>query len=166
MDFQLNTPRLILREFSTQDANHFYDLNSNPEVIKYTGDPPFVNIEEAQKFLSNYKDYESNGFGRWAVIEKQTGQFVGWCGLKYHSEGYVDLGFRFFQHHWGKGFATESAQACIQYAKSELNLKRLIGRVVPENKVSINVLEKLGFTFYKIGECHHIKNTRYYKLDL
>ena len=66
------TPRLILREFALDDAKSMWELNSDPEVIKYTGDPPFETIEKAREFLLNYKDYEKNGFGRWAVITKAS----------------------------------------------------------------------------------------------
>lgn len=166
MDFILETERLLLREFSIQDAESFYQLNLNPEVIKYTGDPPFESIQDAKTFLEHYDAYSKTGYGRWAVIHKETNTFLGWCGLKYHKEGYVDLGFRFFQNQWGKGYATESAKACIEYATSSLKMNELIGRVMPENKASIRVLEKLGFTFYKTGECNGISQALYYKLNL
>lgn len=166
MAFKLETPRLILRELTVNDANSFYQLNLNPEVIKYTGDPPFASVEESKEFLLHYKEYQNHGFGRWAVITKENNQFIGWCGLKYHKEGYVDLGFRFFQDKWGKGYATESAKACINYAQSSLNLPELIGRVMPSNIASVRVLEKLGFTFFKTGACNGVENALYYKLKL
>lgn len=166
MAFKLETPRLILRELTVNDANSFYQLNLNPEVIKYTGDPPFTSVEESKEFLLDYKEYQNHGFGRWAVITKENNQFIGWCGLKYHKEGYVDLGFRFFQDKWGKGYATESAKACINYAQSSLNLPELIGRVMPSNIASVRVLEKLGFTFFKTGACNGVENALYYKLKL
>lgn len=166
MAFKLETPRLILREFSIKDAQGLYQLNLNPEVIRYTGDPPFTSVEEAKHFVEQYDAYKKNGFGRWTVIEKKSGQFIGWCGLKYHQEGYVDLGFRFLQEKWGNGFATESSKACIKYATLELNLKQLIGRVLPDNKASIRVLEKLGFTYLKSDSCNGMQNARYYELNL
>ena len=68
----IETPRLILREFELDDAFDIYKLNADPEVIRYTGDPPFETVESARDFLNNYKDYENNGFGRWAVIKKDS----------------------------------------------------------------------------------------------
>lgn len=162
MGFKLETQRLFIRELTINDGQHFYDLNSNPNVLKYTGDKAFSSIEESREFLKNYNEYLLNGFGRWAVIEKQSGQFIGWCGLKKHQEGYIDLGYRFFENFWGKGYATESAFACIKYAKNKLKIKSLIGRVDPENKASIKVLEKLGFVYLKKGECNGINNALYY----
>ncbi len=166
MAFQLETSRLTLREFSINDADDLYQLNLNPEVIKYTGDPPFKSLAEAKQFVSDYNAYRKTGYGRWAVIEKSTNKFIGWCGLKYHPEGYIDLGFRFFQETWGNGFATESSQVCIQYAKTKLNLQYLIGRVLPENRASIRVLEKLGFVYLKSDTCKGMQNALYYKLEL
>ena len=69
------TDRLILREFSSKDATHFYLLNLNTNVIKYTGDIAFSNVEEAKIFLDNYREYSLYHMGRWAVIEKSTNNF-------------------------------------------------------------------------------------------
>ncbi|MEZ4687860.1 MAG: GNAT family N-acetyltransferase [Bacteroidia bacterium] len=72
----------------------FYELNADPEVIRYTGDPPFGSVEEARKFIEEYDAYAKHGIGRWAVIEEEMGDFIGFCGLKKHDDGEVDLGYR------------------------------------------------------------------------
>ncbi len=142
------TERLLLRELAPDDAKDFYNLNLNPSVIKYTGDKAFQNIDEAKEFLENYQDYRLNGYGRWAVISKDNNEFLGWCGLKYSSStNETDIGFRFFEHYWNKGFATESARACIDYGFEKLNLNRIVGRAMLENKASVNVLEKIGLQY-------------------
>ena len=146
----LETSRLILRELDSKDAKNFYDLNSNPNVIKYTGNSAFKNVEEAKEFLENYTDYKFNGYGRWAVILKTTDKFIGWCGLKIDElENETDIGFRFFEEEWNKGYATESAIACIHYGFEKLKLKRIIGRAMKENVGSIKVLEKIGLEYEK-----------------
>lgn len=146
----LKTERLLLRELNPDDAENFYKLNLNPNVIKYTGNSAFIDIDEVKKFLENYQDYKLNGFGRWAVIEKSTNEFLGWCGLKYNQNlDETDIGFRFFEEHWNKGFATESAKACIDYGFKNLNLKTIVGRAMLENIASIKVLEKIGLSFEK-----------------
>lgn len=147
----LETSRLILRELDSKDAKNFYDLNSNPNVIKYTGNSAFKNVEEAKEFLENYTDYKFNGYGRWAVILKTTDKFIGWCGLKFDElENETDIGFRFFEEEWNKGYATESAIACIHYGFEKLKLKRIIGRAMKENVGSIKVLEKIGLEYEKM----------------
>ncbi len=146
----LETDRLLLRELNTKDSVNFYQLNLNPEVIKYTGDKSFQNIKQAENFLKTYKDYKINGFGRWAVIEKSSGEFLGWCGLKYDkSLNETDIGFRFFEKYWNKGFATESAKACIIYGFEKLKIKTIIGRAMKDNIASIKVLEKIGLKYEK-----------------
>ncbi|MEO0046211.1 MAG: hypothetical protein RL705_1402 [Bacteroidota bacterium] len=144
----IETKRCYLRELTVADAQHFYDLNADAEVIKYTGDKAFGNVMEAKSFLENYNQYELNGYGRWAVIEKYNNEFIGWCGLKYSPNlNEVDLGFRFFKKYWNLGYATETAKACIEYGFHQLQLTKIVGRAMELNVASVKVLEKTGMTF-------------------
>ena len=144
----LKTKRLTLREFELSDANSLYELNSDPEVIKYTGDPPFKNKVEAKEFILNYNHYKKYGFGRWVVILNSTNEFIGWSGIKFTEEkDELDLGFRFFRKYWGNSYASESAAACVDYAFNTLNINKLYGRAMKENKASISVLEKIGMKY-------------------
>jgi ribosomal-protein-alanine N-acetyltransferase len=144
----LETERCYLREFLVDDAQNFYDLNSDPEVVKYTGDKPFSNVSEAKSFLENYHQYQLHGYGRWAVIDKGTGDYLGWCGLKYSPDlDEVDLGFRFFRNYWNQGLATETAKACIGYGFNELKLDKIVGRAMEANIGSVKVLERIGMKF-------------------
>lgn len=164
MNSIIETERLLLREFCQTDASGLFELNSDPEVVRHTGDLPFSSISDAGDFIKAYNDYKKNGFGRWAVVVKDSDKFVGWCGLKLNEEAFVDIGFRFFQNEWGKGYATESALACLNYGFKHLNMDEIIGRASFENKASIRVLEKLGMTFWKTDDCKGIENSVYYKL--
>lgn len=144
----LETERTILRNLTINDAEDFYALNLDKEVLKYTGDQPFENIEKAKNFLINYDQYQNYGVGRLAVIEKATSKFIGWCGLKYNSKkDEYDIGFRFFRAYWNKGFATETAKRCLDYGFKDLGIQRIVGRAMKENTSSIKVLEKNGMTF-------------------
>jgi len=160
----LETDRLILREFNKIDALHLYTLNMDPLVIKHTGDSPFESIIDSLNFLKNYTDYQKNGFGRWAVISKDSKRFLGWCGLKLNEEGLVDIGFRFFRKEWNKGYATESAEASLAYGFNTLRIPTIIGRASIDNKASIRVLEKLRMNFWKYGSCQGIEDSIYYKM--
>lgn len=159
----IETDRIFLRKFELNDAQKMWELNSDPEVMRYTGDPPFESVDTALEFLKSYQEYEKSGFGRWAVINKKENNFVGWCGLKQHDR-YVDIGFRFFKAEWGKGYASESALACTHYAFNALNLEELVGRVASENKASVRVLEKLHMQFWKSDTCKGIDGALYYKV--
>jgi [ribosomal protein S5]-alanine N-acetyltransferase len=150
----LETTRLFLRELTPDDAQVCYDLNSDPEVIRYTGDSSFADVAEAHRFLSNYDQYRKYGIGRWGVIVKSTGKFIGWCGLKYSADvDEYDIGFRFFRDQWNKGYATESASACIRYGFDTLRLTMIVGRAMKVNTPSINVLKKIGLTYWKDDAC-------------
>lgn len=150
------TKRLLLREITPHDAEQAYLLNLDPEVIRYTGDESFKSIEEARIFLEKYDSYIKYGFGRWGVIDKNTNEFLGWCGLKYDSKtNEHDIGFRFFKKYWGKGYATESAQACLDLGFNKFNMPFIVGRAAKENLASIHVLKKIGLTYLRDDMCHH-----------
>ena len=159
------TERLILRELRQEDAEHFFELNNDPEVLKFTGDVAFDSIEEARIFIKNYSEYTKNGFGRWAVIRKDDHEFLGWCGLKLNEEGYVDIGFRFFRKYWGNGYASEAAFETIELGFEQFGLDEIIGRTAKENIGSVRILEKLGMTFFKEDECHGIVDAMYYRIS-
>ena len=164
MDGVIQTQRLIIRELALTDAKAFYQLNSDLDVLKYTGDLPFESIDHARDFLKNYTAYKQYGYGRWAVVLKDSNRFIGWCGLKYNEDNLVDLGFRFFKSFWSKGYATESALACLHYGFNDLGIHEIIGRSATDNKASIRVLEKLGMLFWKHHPCKGINDAVYYKI--
>lgn len=148
----IETERLILRPFIQEDAPDFYALNNDPEVVKYTGDAAFPDVEAARVFLQQYRQYELYGMGRLAVLLKSTGEYLGWSGLKYMPEtDEVDIGYRFFRRHWGQGYATESSRASMEFGFKQLGLERLVARSMEENLASIHVIQKLGLRFVKKG---------------
>lgn len=157
MNIKLETERLYLREFTIDDAQLLIDLNSDIEVTRYTGDGPVKDLEEAKGILTEiiFPQYKNN-IGRWAVHLKSSNEFIGWCGLKHIAEeNEIDLGYRFFKTHWGKGYATESAKAVLEYGVSQLKLKNIIARAAKENTASIHVIKKLGMTYLKDDRCAH-----------
>jgi RimJ/RimL family protein N-acetyltransferase len=148
----IETNRLLLRTFTEDDAPLLYELNLDPEVIRYTLDP-LTGVEHAKKVLVEVilPQYALYNHGRWAVHVKEDLQFIGWSGLKYVAEREeIDLGYRFGQKFWGKGYATESAYACLRYGFDKLNMQRIVGHALVENLGSIRVLEKCGMQY--VGE--------------
>ena len=153
MSFKLETERLYLREIIPDDDRFAYELNLDEEVIRYTGDGHFENMEEARAFLEKYDHYQKYGFGRWAVVRKSDNEILGWCGLKYTEDlDEHDIGFRFFKKHWNSGYATESAAACLKIGFEKFGMKTIVGRARVENVASVRVLEKLGLTYSKSYE--------------
>ncbi|MEZ4804076.1 MAG: GNAT family N-acetyltransferase [Bacteroidia bacterium] len=164
MKIIIETERLFLREMTEVDAENAYLLNSEFDVIKYTGDEAFSSVEEARTFLRSYPDYKLHGYGRWAVIRKEDSRFLGWCGIKYSPHiNEHDIGFRFMKAYWNKGYASEAALACLNYGIKSLNLKTIVGNVRVENKASIQVLKKIGLSY--VGEFIE-QNTLHYKFKI
>ena len=146
---RLQTERLRLRLFTLADVQIMFELNSDPEVIKYAEATPARDLQEARQRLEQgpLADYEKYGYGRFAVELKETGKVIGFCGIKYLPE--IDLpevGYRYFKEYWGRGIGTEAARVCVDFARDDLKIKKLIALIVPENTGSIKVAEKLGMS--------------------
>ncbi|NME69484.1 GNAT family N-acetyltransferase [Flammeovirga aprica] len=157
----ISTKRLFLKRFSIEDALPFYTMNLDKEVMQFTGDTPFESTEEAKAFIENYDHYKKYEYGRWSVFLKDSEEYIGFCGLKFSEEkNEVDIGFRFMKKHWNKGYATESALGCFEYAK-EHGIKKVVARAHQDNTASVNVIQKLGMTFSHFFEEHKEKWIQY-----
>jgi RimJ/RimL family protein N-acetyltransferase len=160
----LETERLILREYTEDDAPAFFRLNSDPEVMRYVPDKPMTSVDQAREILINHPiaDYAEHGFGRLACLLKESGEHIGFCGLKYLKEiEDIDLGFRFVPSQWGKGLATEAGVPSIRYGFEELELDHIIGLAEPDNRASIRVLEKVGMKFTGVVRLFDMNMRRY-----
>lgn len=149
MNVLIETSRLLIRTFTINDAGLIYELNKNPEVTRYTGDP-ITSIEHAAEVLEKtiLPQYALYNHGRWAVHIKQDLTFIGWCGLKFRPErNEVDLGYRFLPAYWGTGYATEAAFATLKYGFEQLHLPRIFAAAELGNKDSWRVLEKCGMQY-------------------
>jgi RimJ/RimL family protein N-acetyltransferase len=155
MDFLFESSRLYFREFDENDIQLLYELNSNPNVIKYVHEPA-PTIENITLILHNniLPQYALYGMGRWTVHIKSNNElksnneFIGWCGLKYIKEtDEVDLGYRFKENYWGKGYGFEAAKATLDYGFNNLQLKKITATVLPENIASRKIMEKCGMQF-------------------
>ena len=166
---QLETNRLIMRPFEETDAEDLFLLDSNSEVMKYVGGVVSTEIEQSRQVIEFIqKQYKENGVGRLAVIEKSSNILIGWSGLKYLTKeingmkNVYELGYRFLPEYWGKGYATETAIAALNYAFNEIKTDIVYAMAVTENVGSNRVLQKLGFeelgTFLDNGDlCYWYK---------
>lgn len=148
MEKILDTGRLILRRFTLDDVPALYQLCSRPEIIRYAQSTPLASLEETREFMQAvpFRDYATYGYGRFACVWKESGAVIGFSGLKYVPEiADTELGYRFLPEFWGMGLATEAGRASIDFARSDLGLKRLVAMVHPDNVASAGVLVKLGF---------------------
>lgn len=141
--------RLIFREFTLADARSIFELNNAPGVTQYIHEPT-TTFQNATDILANIilPQYQKYHHGRWAVHLKYNLEFIGWCGLKRIPErNFPDLGYRFFQKHWGNGYATEAAKKTIEYGFEVLKLPGIFAAAHIENIASQKVLEKCKMDF-------------------
>ena len=149
MHIVFESPRLLLRQFTEEDAPLIFQLNSDPEVIKYVHELLLTSEDQARKIIVDVimPQYKNN-LGRWAIHLKENNQFLGWCGLKYRPElDETDLGYRLKKSTWGKGYATEAAKHTLDHGLNKLNLPVITAHAHVENIGSIKVLEKIGMHF-------------------
>nr|WP_119967743.1 GNAT family N-acetyltransferase [Shewanella japonica] len=158
------TDRLIIREFNLGDAKAVLEFNSE-EVNRYTGDAGLCNtLKDAENIIQEIwlAEYKKFGFARWAVVHKATNQVIGFCGFKNDPRiNAIDIGYRLHQDFWGKGYATEANQACIEFAKQHMDLDIVYGEVVDVNLGSVNIIKKLGMTFIRQYEDEGFTLLRY-----
>jgi RimJ/RimL family protein N-acetyltransferase len=150
MNMILETDRLLLRKFVKGDAEWFFQLNSDPAVLRFVPDKQLLDVDQARQTLIDHPiaDYRKYGFGRCACVLKDTGEPIGFAGLKYLDElGEVDVAFRLMSPYWGMGLATEAARASVHFGFTKLGLKKIIGLAMPENIASVRVLEKTGLRY-------------------
>jgi RimJ/RimL family protein N-acetyltransferase len=163
----LETARLILRPFTPDDAEASHAMSQDPEVMKFLGGVYTGTIEEHREMLKKAPigDYEKYGFGRHAIIHKETGEYMGFNGMKYIEElNEVDIGWRLDRKFWRQRYAYESALPCIEFAFTDLGLDRLVSLANVENVASTNLMKKLGFTYEK--DIHiYGDNAVYYALN-
>jgi RimJ/RimL family protein N-acetyltransferase len=149
------------------DAEGIFELDSNPEVHRYLGNDPVTSREQCHAAIAHIMgQYERNGIGRWAVILKETEEFIGWAGLKLESnvnghEQFYDLGYRFIQKHWGKGYASEAAQAWVDYGFNVMKLEKINAFIDADNVASRKVIEKVGLKFIETFDYEGTEETWY-----
>lgn len=152
MKIIFETTRLLLREVDESDLEGFYEMDSDPEVARYVDTPPVKDKAQCLEIIhSIQQQYNWYGMGRWSVVLKSSGAFLGWCGLKRMAgitvngkTGFVDIGYRFAQRHWGQGYASESAQATMDYGFTALKCSEICAFADTRNKASHKVLTKIG----------------------
>ena len=155
MNLILETPRLLLRPLVLSDAEALFELNKNPEVHKYLWQTPEKEIEESIKVIEYVnRQYAENNIGRFATILKETGEFIGWTGIKFvndHVENgntnFFDYGYRLAEPFWNKGYATEATKFWLDYGFTQMNIEKMNAYTHAQNGASNHILAKAGMVF-------------------
>lgn len=150
----IETERLYLREMQMDDKNELSKVLSNPESMKFYPHP--LSEEEVEKWIQwNIENYRKYKHGLWAVILKEGEVFLGDCGITMQNIGgetVPEIGFHIIPEYCNRGFATEAALACKEYAFNVLNYKVVFSYTTIRNIPSQRVAEKIGMRFYKYFE--------------
>ena len=144
----LETERLVLRTLEQDDFEEVCKLLQDP-VVMYAYEGAFSD-QEVQAWLDKmFWRYENDGFALWAVIEKSSGELIGQCGItyqEYNGRWVPEVGYLFRKEFWHKGFATEAAMACKEYAFQVLNFDEVYSIIRDSNVASQNVARRNGMT--------------------
>jgi len=144
----LETERLVVRELALSDMDALFELYSYEGMTDYMeGLYPYEEEYEYQKaYIANM--YRFFGYGMWLVFEKETAKLVGRAGVEHREEldGELELGYAIGTPWQGRGYATEVCAGIMRYVRDELGFEEICSLVEPENKPSVHLLEKWGFT--------------------
>ncbi|MDY6841846.1 MAG: GNAT family N-acetyltransferase [Pseudomonadota bacterium] len=161
------TERLIARRLSHQDVPVLTAMLSDPEVMKFSV-RGVCDEEATRKFVDWCLGcYASHGIGPWALCEKESGNFIGFCGVGPELVGDVEeinLGYRLARRFWHQGYATEAVKGVLQYAFDQKHCESVIVIIEPEHTASVRVTEKVGFGDYTTRE-FHARPVRVYRMS-
>jgi ribosomal-protein-alanine N-acetyltransferase len=151
-DMKIQTERLILRPFNEQDCDAMFRIQGNPVMTRYTPDEPWKSIEEAYGFINlatrlYNNDKINDGFRYFfAVVEAQSNNVIGYCGLggPEFDRTLTEVFYGIEYSYWGKGYATETTKALLEYGFINLMLDKIVGFADKDNIASLRVLEKAG----------------------
>ncbi|GGO12372.1 GNAT family N-acetyltransferase [Micromonospora parathelypteridis] len=148
-----STERLRLRRLTTADAGALVELDSDSEVMRFlTGGvaTPLATVRDEQlpRLLAGYDRHP--GLGRWAALDRETGEFLGWFALDPSADGTeAELGYRLRRATWGRGLATEGSRALVRYAFDTVGVRRVWAETMAVNERSRRVMAKAGL--------HHVR---------
>lgn len=153
MTIILETKRLILRHQVIEDLDDLWALYCNPNITKYIPDATNSRAEAQEELEWHMHGHPKHPeLGLWATIHKETGKFIGRCGLllwTIEDQYDVEVAYTIAEEYWGQGLGSEAAQAILNYGFEKLNLSRLICVIEPENIGSQKVAEKIGMSLEK-----------------
>ncbi|HYO64153.1 MAG TPA: GNAT family N-acetyltransferase [Pyrinomonadaceae bacterium] len=146
----IETSRLLLRRFRDDDFEALASIFGDPDVMRHLQDGVPVSREESAVHFRNLKEnyWAERGFGRLAVVSKDSGEVVGFCGLRL-LDGTPEIVYVLAKSHWGRGLATEAARACLRFAFEQHGFERVVAITRPPNAASRRVMERLGMKFVR-----------------
>lgn len=179
MKVMVETSRLILRQWKSEDALPFYHLNSDAEVMRYF--PQCLSREQSDAVIKRLTDMiDEKDWGFWAAERKDNGEFIGFVGLLAQSEQseipftpFVEIGWRLSRANWGAGFASEAALGALSYAFCQIGVEAVYAFTALDNQPSRKVMERIGmqntgrdFNHPKLESGHPLQRHCLYRISL
>lgn len=164
----IETDQLILREFTKEDVLAWHNILSDKEGMQYY--PKAFDMEKTSSWIVwNLDNYSRYGFGLWAVILKETNQFIGDCGITMQNiygddKLYPEIGYHLDKQFWCKGYTSEAAKACLQYAFENYDFEEVFAYQKWTNIPSRRVAEKIGMSFRMEYENEKNEKTSVYSI--
>jgi RimJ/RimL family protein N-acetyltransferase len=146
----LETDRLILRQWKTEDRPSFALMSADPEAMRYLGG--IWDRATSDNFIERQiQHFAGHGYGICAIELKESGEFIGFTGIRHvpfeaHFTPAIEIGWRLSSRHWNKGYMTEAAKRVLDYGLNDLKLDEIVSFTSPLNVLSKRVMEKLGMT--------------------
>jgi len=158
---------LYLREVSMSDVDDKLIMDKDPEFRKFLN-PPKPGRENSIRGVNLIQDYyiKKPGYGSWSLIDRESGNWIGWFSLRFIDENSTDveIGCALLKEYRGKGYATEISKVVLEYAFKDLGLDKVTAMIHPENNKAQSILENLGMRFIELKE-HKGRSKHYYVLD-
>lgn len=165
----LQTPRLLLRELRTSDLDAFFFIFSDPQVTQFYNIPTFQNKADARRLLQRRIDrfYADKGIC-WGIVQEGSTAVLGSCGFNawFKRRQVGDLGYELARPFWNQGIMTEALSAVVAYGFERLALVQQRAWVVPENKASARVLQKIGFKSQGVQFARGYWDSQFHDLEL
>jgi RimJ/RimL family protein N-acetyltransferase len=175
-ELELQTPRLLLRQWKPSDLEPFAKMNADPVVMEH-----FLatsTLEQTKAFIEGIKDsFDTRGYGLFATELKETGAFIGFVGLwparfETNFTPCVEVGYRLAKEYWGKGYAPEAARQVLKFGFEVIKFEEIFSWTATTNTNSMRVMEKIGlqrdldndFDYPSIPEGHRLRRHVLYRL--
>lgn len=161
------TERLLVRGFEYSDLDAFAELCADPNAMQYMGDGSTLARETVEKWIGIcHEKYEKRGYGTSAVIDKESNEFLGFCGIiRDPNEDFDEIIYAFKQTAWGNGYATEVARAMLDYVFEISDLSEIYATIHHKNAVSIKMMAKLGMEYVKSETEEDGNTTEFYRIQ-
>jgi RimJ/RimL family protein N-acetyltransferase len=164
-EYLFSSKRLGFRPIEDSDFEMLKQLDMDPEVRAHFPEGILTPEQIKERISRNKESHQENGFGDFAVVDLDTGQFAGRAGFALTQQGDVEVGYVFLKHLWGRGLAQESLQALLTWARDNLDAPRIVAYAPRQHAASFNVMNKSGMRYFKTEKTRGV-DCDYYEYPL